>query len=122
MSHPSLERLRRLLRFGGVTFVDFLHSLDDLDGRCRLALPELCLPLLRLREVEPGRFVLRCETGLPGAGHVIVGLLRAMADDYGALVLLEHLGTDEMGETVSIHLLETQFAAGRRFDLAAPVG
>jgi hypothetical protein len=53
---------------------------------------------------------------------VIVGLLRAMADDYGALVLLEHIGADEEGETVSIHLLETRFSTGRRFDLAAPVG
>jgi hypothetical protein len=122
VSHPSLERLRRLLRFGGVSFVDFLHSLDDLEGRGRLALPELDLPLLRLRGVSPERFVLRCEAGLPGAGHVIVGLLRAMADDYGALVLLEHDGTDATGETVSIHLLETRFAAGRRFDLAARTG
>ena len=27
VSHPNLESLRRLMRFGGVTFEDFLHSL-----------------------------------------------------------------------------------------------
>lgn len=122
VSHASLERLRRLLRFGGVTFVDFLHSLDDLEGRGRLALPELDLPSLHLRGVSADRFVLRCEAGLPGAGHVIVGLLRAMADDYGALVLIEHVGADDRGETVSIHLLETRFSAGRQFDLAVRQG
>ena len=119
VSHPNLERLRRLLRFGGVSFVDFLHSLDDLPGRARLALPEFDPPVLELLDDAPGRFTLHCRAPLPGIGHVVVGLLRAMADDYGALVLLEHLGAKRGGELVSIHLLETQFAAGRRFELAA---
>ena len=122
VSHPNLEPLRRLLRFGGVTFVDFLHSLDDLPGRGRLALPDLDLPLLELQGQAADRFKLTCCAPLPGIGHVIVGLLRAMADDYGALVLLEHEGSGPAGEGVSIHLLEPQFAAGRRFDLAARAG
>jgi hypothetical protein len=53
----------------------------------------------------------------------MVGLLRAMADDYGALAVLEHLG-DEPGcgeEVVAIHLLESRFAEGRRFDLVDQV-
>jgi hypothetical protein len=37
VSHPNTEVLRRLLRFGGVDFVDFLHSLDELPERARLA-------------------------------------------------------------------------------------
>jgi hypothetical protein len=122
VSHPSLERLRRLLRFGGVSFVDFLHSLDELEGRGRLALPELDLPRLKLSGLEPDRFLLHCEARLPGAGYVMMGLLRAMADDYGALVVLEHEGCARSGETVSVHLLETRFAEGRRFDLAARTG
>ncbi len=120
VSHPNLERLRRLLRFGGVDFVEFLHSLDDLPGRGRLALPDLDLPRLELRTPAPDRFTLTCLSPLRGAGHVIVGLLRAMADDYGALVLLDHKGTGPAGEVVAIDLLEPRFAAGRRFDLAAP--
>ncbi len=122
VSHPNLESLRRLLRFGGVTFVDFLHSLDDLPGRGRLALADLDLPLLELQGEATDRFTLACRAPLPGIGHVIVGLLRAMADDYGALVLLEHEGSGLAGEVVSIHLLESQFAAGRRFDLAVRAG
>ncbi len=119
VSHPNLERLRRLLRFGGVSFVDFLHSLDDLPDRARLALPDLDLPLLELQGSSSDCFRLACRSPLAGAGHVIVGLLRAMADDYGALVLLEHEGSRGGAEIVAIHLLETRFAAGRRFDLAA---
>lgn len=33
VSHPKVEPLRRLLRFGGPTFTEFLHSLDDLPAR-----------------------------------------------------------------------------------------
>ena len=53
VSHPKMEDLRRLLRFGGVTYVEFLHSLDDLSDRVRLAVSDLCLPTLELREVTP---------------------------------------------------------------------
>jgi hypothetical protein len=122
VSQRGRDGLRRLLRFGGVGFVDFLHSLDELEGRSRLALPELDLPKLELRAISADRFTLTCDASLPGVGHVIVGLLRAMADDYGALVLLDHEGAGPEGEVVTIHLLESQFAAGRRFDLAARTG
>ena len=36
VSHPKTEAVRRLLRFGGMNFEDFLHSLDDLPDRARL--------------------------------------------------------------------------------------
>lgn len=115
VSSQAGQPLRRLLRFGGVTFTDFLHSLEDLPGRGRLALPDLGLPALDLHEPQPGVYDLTCR-GLPGFGHVLVGVLRGMADDYGALVVLDH--ADGAGrETVRIHLLAADFAEGRRFDL-----
>jgi hypothetical protein len=118
VSHPNRERLRRLLRFGGVGFIDFLHSLEDLPDRARLALPELDLPALTLADAGGDRFALACRFAVPGAGHVAMGMLRAMADDYGALVLLDHVGSGPEGEVIAIHLLDRQFAEGRRFDLA----
>lgn len=119
VSHRNREGLRRLLRFGGVTFLDFLHSLEDLPDRARLALPDLELPDMLLTDAGGDRFMLTCHSQIPGAGHIALGLLRAMADDYGALVLLDHLGTGTDGEVVAIHLLERRFAVGRRFNLAA---
>ena len=118
VSHPDLERLRRLLRFGGTGFVDFLHSLDELPERARMALPELELPELDLNEQRPDRFRLMCKSPLIGAGHVILGLLRAMADDYGSLAVLEHEGSWPEGEIIRIDLLDPRFSEGRRFDLA----
>lgn len=119
VSHPKMEDLRRLLRFGGVIYVEFLHSLDDLSDRVRLAVSDLCLPALELREVSPTEYQLRCFPGLPGYSSVMVGVLRAMADDYGALAMLSHEGQEGAAEVISIVLVESAFAEGRHFDLGA---
>lgn len=119
VSHPNVEALRRLLRFGGVTFVEFLHSLDDLPDRARLAVSDLKLPRIELREHTPGQFSLICDSPLEGYGHVMMGVLRAMADDYGALAVLEHTGSGQGVETIAITLIETEFSEGRVFDLGA---
>ncbi|MEX0311139.1 MAG: heme NO-binding domain-containing protein [Tateyamaria sp.] len=119
VSHPNVEALRRLLRFGGVTFVEFLHSLDDLPDRARLAVSDLRLPRIELRDHSPTHFSLVCQSPIAGYGHVMMGILRTMADDYGTLAFLEHTGAGNGVETISITLVETEFAEGRVFDLGA---
>ncbi|MGC8201882.1 heme NO-binding domain-containing protein [Aliiroseovarius sp. PTFE2010] len=119
VSHPNREALRRLLRFGGETFEEFLHSLDELQDRARLAVPEMDLPSIEVDEVTAGAFSVKCGPGMPGFGYVMVGVLRAMADDYGALVLLEHQGEIDGSDCIGVSLLEAAFAEGRSFDLAA---
>ncbi len=119
VSHPNCEGLRRLLRFGGVDFIEFLHSLDDLPDRARLAVSDLVLPEIELQDHAQNRFHLRITGQPPGFGHVMVGVLRAMADDYGALVLMDHLGQAGDSETIDLTVIETSFARGRDFELAA---
>lgn len=119
VSHPNVQALRRLLRFGGETFVEFLQSLDELHDRARLAVPDLSLPLLELRDHSLTAFTLLVTHGHPGFGHVMVGVLRAMADDYGALALPEFQGRKDGVETITIELLEMSFAEGRDFALSA---
>jgi hypothetical protein len=126
VSHPNVGALRRLLRFGGEGFVDFLHSLDDLRDRARLAVADLELPQLDLQDRAADRFSLRCMTGAPyrqddamvGFGHVMMGVLRGMADDYGALVVLDHAGAQAGCEVIEITLVERCFSTGRDFALA----
>lgn len=119
VSHPNMQALRRLLRFGGATYADFLQSLEDLPGRARLALPDADLVSLDLRDRSPTDYALFCRSDLQGAGHVLVGILRAMADDYGALSVVDHRGRAPDGsEEIAITLAEGAFAAGRAFDLA----
>jgi hypothetical protein len=122
VSNPATEALRRLMRFSGVDYVDFLHSLDDLPERARLAVADLDLPALELRDQGVG--VYRLHVGLPERhglrlGPVVMGLLRAMADDYGALALVEHQGTDGGYEIIEVRLLDEGFASGRAFVMGA---
>ena len=118
VTDESAERVRRLLRFGGVDYEDFLHSLDDLPGRARLAVQELVLPELELHDRGGGEYDLTVRGAVPGFGNVFLGVLRALADDYGALALLENQGRDGEEEVISIRLLDTGFQEGRAFNLA----
>jgi hypothetical protein len=116
VTHPDREGVRRLLRFGGVSYSDFLHSLEELPGRARLALAELELPELTVVAIGEDRFELCCRSHLRATQRVLVGLLTAMADDYGALCLILP-GADDR-TTVSV--LDSRHAKARRFDLAMP--
>lgn len=110
---------RRLLRFSGVSFLEFLRSVDHLPGWGRLALPELDLPRLEMEELGGGRFRLTCRFRLPGAGHLASGVLRAMADEYGALVLMEEVqDLPQGGERIEIDVPHWSHTPGRHFDLA----
>lgn len=116
VTNPGHEGARRLLRFGGPSFVDFLHSLEEAPGRARLAMPGLDLPEVTLTEIAPNRFSVACVSRIKGVQHVLAGMLTAMADDYGALCLIEPKGSDR----ISVQVLDHAHARGRRFDLAKP--
>lgn len=112
VSHPSSAGVRRLLRFGGADFVAFLHALGDLPDRARLAVPDLALPALHVRATA-GVWHLSVGAGLPGFDAVVTGLIRAMADDYGTLVVLTREGRE-----ITLRLVEADFAQARGFALA----
>ncbi|WP_226549731.1 MULTISPECIES: heme NO-binding domain-containing protein [Celeribacter] len=123
VSHPNVEAIRRLLRFGGENFTEFLFSLNELEGRAQLALPDLEVPTLKVEYAEDGRFRLSCSSSMPGFGYAMVGVMRAMADDYGALVFLEHQGWMDSGEEIiTINLLEAAYTEGRSFELSERIG
>ncbi len=119
VSHPNVENLRRLLRFGGSNFLEFLYSLEDLPGRASLAVPDLLLPDMAVEDISPNVFLLHIDVWLNGFAQVITGLLRAIADDYGALVVLEALPKTATCETLQVTLFEADFAQGRQFELGA---
>lgn len=125
VSHESLTSVRRLLRFSGLNFTDFVNSLEELPERGRLALPNLDMPELELLDHGAGQYMLTCVAPLRGVGFILVGLLRAMADDYGALVMLENLGTEDGAvdgaEMISIRIADQSLYAARPFRLGMAV-
>lgn len=112
VSHPSCEAIRRLLRFGGADFAGFLFALEELPDRARLAVPDLELPALWIVPLE-GAVRLEVGRGMDGFAAVAAGMIRALADDYGTLVVLTALP-----DAVEVRLVETEFAEGKRFALA----
>jgi hypothetical protein len=120
ITNPAHQGVRRLLRFGGVGFADFLHSLEEMPGRARLAWPDLTVPDLTLRELAPDRFQLTCRYHIRGAARVLVGMLTAMADDYGTLCVIEAVATTEGGDLIAIRVLDTAHSEAKSFDLALP--
>ncbi len=122
VSHENVAAVRRLLRFGGENFEEFLHSLEELPDRVRMAVPDLEFPRLVLRDCGHGRFLLRCLWDHQDFGHVVIGVLRGMADDYGALVFLEFREAQQgEGEEIEIIVAEARFTEGRSFRLAGGV-
>lgn len=120
-THPPLEQVRRLIRFSGRTFVDLLYSLDELHDRARMALPGIDLPRFEIVEPDPSVFRVTSHWAFPGAGAVLTGCLRAMADDYGALALIEagrfRADGDGWTDEVKVQVIEQAFHAPREFTL-----
>lgn len=127
ITDPALDGVRRLFRFSGATFEDALFALDELDARARLAVPDLVLPTFRLTERGQGHHGIEARWAWPGAGAVTTGLLRALADDYGTLALIEHRGwTRDAGDgdgsaawidTLDVRLVDARHQAPRAFAL-----
>ncbi|MGR3199437.1 MAG: heme NO-binding domain-containing protein [Paracoccus sp. (in: a-proteobacteria)] len=108
-----IEPIRRLLRFSGRDFKDFLLRLDELPGRANLVLPTLPVPRLQVETSERGVRVMIIDPDPDAAWQFLfVGLIRGMADDYGALCLI----TIEEA-SIRIDIWEEQFAEGRLFSL-----
>lgn len=117
VTDTHLEPLRRLLRFGGGSFLDFLNSLEELGDRGRLAMPDLEMPAILVDQQDPTNFRLRVQWRLPGIAPILLGCLRAMADDYGALAILQLDGIEDGVECLHIQLLDSAYSEGRSFTL-----
>lgn len=120
----SRDPVRRLLRFGGADYAEFLFSLTELAERSALAVPGLDLPEIEVSQTAPASFALRLG-GHRAYGPVLAGLLRAMADDYGALALIDRReagprARPEAGSLLDVTLLDAAHAEGRGFRLARP--
>lgn len=122
VTHPNMEPVRRLMRFSGGEFEDFLLSLDELHKRVKVAVSALDMPSIAVRATGPQTFSLYVGAGYPGFGAVLHGMIKAMADDYGALVISDltmQSAANGVVETLRVELLEPAYSQGRHFDLAA---
>jgi len=106
-----IEPVRRLLRFSGRDFKDFLLRLEELPGRAHLVLPSLQVPRLQIDAIDDSVWVKMLDPD-DHWRFILSGLIRGMADDYGALCLIstgDHL--------IRIDIWDEKFSEGRMFTL-----
>ncbi|MEO0357548.1 MAG: heme NO-binding domain-containing protein [Pseudomonadota bacterium] len=116
ISHENTSALRRLMRFSGQDFEDFLAGLPDLKPRVAMAIPGLELPRIDVENYTSGASV-RVFPGLDGYPQVIAGVIRAMADDYGALVQVQLDPAADGFWMAQVVIIDSGFGTGRNFDL-----
>ncbi|HRO16042.1 MAG TPA: heme NO-binding domain-containing protein [Paracoccus sp. (in: a-proteobacteria)] len=108
------ESLRRLLRFSGTDFAEFLLSLPELPGRLRMIVPGLEMPSIEVAGGAEGYRI----TSVPHQSLwlcALSGMLHALADDYGCLAVIV---MDDSGLWVSIPLAD--YAEARPFSIGGP--
>ncbi|WEF23330.1 heme NO-binding domain-containing protein [Paracoccus sp. S3-43] len=110
------DEIWRLLRFCGRDFLDFLLRLEELPERIRLVTDDLDVPEIALSRSDDGLLWVTLSDGPPAWTALLGGLLRAMADDYGALCVITR---GEGG--LCIDVSDSSFAAARIFHLSSRV-
>ncbi|SFJ57071.1 heme NO-binding domain-containing protein [Jannaschia pohangensis] len=120
-TEPQTEAFRRLLRFTGGTFIDLIYSLDEMHDRANMALPGIDLPDLIVSDDGSGVFSVQTTWTVPGGCSVLRGMLRAMADDYGTLVVIDETAHKRLEnhwiETLTIHVYDQSHQSPREFTL-----
>lgn len=109
-----VEPIRRLLRFSGRDFADFLHSLEELQGRAHMVIPDLGMPRVRVEARSGDEMRIVMPDCFNEWRSVMAGLVRGMADDYGALGLIAVEGI-----AVVVLISHDAFSEGRGFELGA---
>jgi len=90
VSENALSTVRRLLKFGGETYEEFLQSLDFVHARAKMAVPDLDIPSMEIKRHGPDEYTLYTRFQKRGFGTTLLGLLRSLADDYNTLVSITH--------------------------------
>ncbi|GHG19509.1 heme NO-binding domain-containing protein [Paracoccus aerius] len=107
------DEIWRLLRFCGQDFLDFLLRLEELPDRIRLVTDDLDIPEIGLSRSDDGLLWISFSHGQAVWTALLSGLLRAMADDYGALCVI----TPRDGG-LCVDISDSAFATGRTFHLS----
>lgn len=117
VTNPRLPAVRRLLRFGGSDFRGFLVSLDEVPGRMHMAVPRLEVPDLIVTQKHSNTYAIELAWPKVDLSPLVLGAIRAIADDYGALVLLTAEKIGPLQSVLEVELLDNNYAMGRTFRL-----
>lgn len=108
------EPIRRLLRFSGRDFADFVARLEELPGRAHMISADFAMPPLQVCSLNPEEMQVILPPNALRWSALLAGILRVMADDYGALGLISLEQNN-----ITVQISDGKFAEGRDFSLSA---
>ena len=106
------EPIRRLLRFSGGRFYDFLGSLREIVPRIKMVLPDIGISNLRVSTNGTGSYCILGKEEDVDFIWIISGAIRGMADDYGALAVIS-----TSANSVNVDVALPEFSERRGFSL-----
>lgn len=107
-----VEPIRRLLRFSGRDFREFLYNLVELPDHAHMVIPELNVPVMEVATDEADGLRVVLPPGRAEWVSAMAGVIRAMADDYGALGLIW-----VEDNAVRVQIMDGSFTEARDFRL-----
>ncbi|RCW84781.1 heme NO-binding domain-containing protein [Paracoccus lutimaris] len=106
------EPIRRLLRFSGRDFSEFVESVGEFPSRATMIIQSLKTPRIAVTMLTKQRYEVSIESDAEVWPMLLAGILRGMADDYGALAVITVLN-----RKLRVDVAMTEFSAMRPFEL-----
>lgn len=106
------ESIRRLLRFSGRDFSEFVESLGESPRRALMVMQTLKIPKITVTMLEAQSYEVFVDGDSDIWPMLLAGVLRGMADDYGALAVITI-----QNRVLRVDVAMTEFSLMRPFDL-----
>lgn len=106
------EPIRRLLRFSGRDFSEFVESLGEFPRRAQMVIQSLKVPRVVVTMPTAQSYEVTIDGGSDIWPMLLAGVLRGMADDYGALAVIT-----VQGRRLAVDIAMSEYSMMRPFVL-----
>ncbi len=106
------EPIRRLLRFSGRDFPEFIEAVSEFPDRALMLISNLEIPRIKVTTHSRSLYQVEIDSDTGILTMMLAGVLRGMADDYGALAVIQIEGT-----ALRVDIALSEYSATRPFAL-----
>lgn len=111
------EPIRRLLRFSGRDYPEFIEAVSEFPGRALMVIDSLQVPDIHVTAHSAAGYEVRIDSDSAFLTMMLAGVLRGMADDYGALAVIQI-----NGPVLRVDIALSEYCVTRPFALVPEPG
>lgn len=111
------EPIRRLLRFSGRDFPEFIESVSEFPDRASMLIKSLKIPRIQVMAHSRSLYHVEIDSDTGILTMLMAGVLRGMADDYGALAVIQIEGA-----VLRVDIALSEYCVTRPFALVPEPG